>query len=197
MKQFVIKARRAPTNPKDLKSALGGDRHLESLIHSVLSAFFLAQDLRRDVVTHLVFESTADFSRVITFDSSEELSFAGFSEHSILNEFEDALKIGQKISKGMKVKVKEGIYISGISFEELIKELVTTSPCYLLDRKGDDVRESRLGNDCAIILTDHTPLPDKQKKYLKRLGVKKISLGPKILFAAHCISIIHNELDRY
>jgi len=33
-------------------------------------------------------------------------------------------------------------------------------------------------------------------KYLDRLGATPISLGPRTLFASHCIVLVHNELDR-
>jgi tRNA (pseudouridine54-N1)-methyltransferase len=31
---------------------------------------------------------------------------------------------------------------------------------------------------------------------MKRLGATPLSVGPKLLFAAQCIVLIHNELDR-
>ena len=39
-------------------------------------------------------------------------------------------------------------------------------------------------------------MPKKTEKLLERIGAKKIKLGPKMLFASHCIVIVHNELDR-
>ncbi|NMV94424.1 tRNA (pseudouridine(54)-N(1))-methyltransferase TrmY, partial [Vibrio cholerae] len=49
-------------------------------------------------------------------------------------------------------------------------------------------------NPC-FILTDHIPMPKKSGNSMKRLGVEKISLGPKMLFASQCVTLIHNEID--
>ena len=36
----------------------------------------------------------------------------------------------------------------------------------------------------------------KTDKFLLRLGAEPISVGPKMLFASQCITLVHNELDR-
>ena len=38
-------------------------------------------------------------------------------------------------------------------------------------------------------------MPKKVWPSLERLGAKKISLGPTMLFAAHCVVLIHHALD--
>jgi tRNA (pseudouridine54-N1)-methyltransferase len=66
----------------------------------------------------------------------------------------------------------------------------------MLDRKGDDIRQTAMPADPVFLLTDHIPMPKKTFKSLARQGVEKLSLGPVMLHASQCISIIHNELDR-
>ena len=50
-------------------------------------------------------------------------------------------------------------------------------------------------NPC-FLLTDHIPMPKKTFNSLERLGTKKISLGPKMLFASQCVVLIHHALDQ-
>ena len=66
----------------------------------------------------------------------------------------------------------------------------------LLDPKGDDIRTVDIPVDAVFLLTDHIPMPKKNFKAMVLQGVKKISLGPVMLHASQCISIIQNELDR-
>ena len=50
--------------------------------------------------------------------------------------------------------------------------------------------------DAVFLLTDHIPMPRKTFKSMQRQGVSRIALGPVMLQASQCISIIQNELDR-
>ena len=94
------------------------------------------------------------------------------------------------------MEVEPGILLHKISFEALVKGLSREMPIYILDKKGEDIRAAEFVGDCAFIFTDHIPMQKKTLSLLKRLGVRGLSLGPKVLFAAHCITLVHNELDR-
>ena len=39
-------------------------------------------------------------------------------------------------------------------------------------------------------------MPRKTFNSLERLGAKKITLGPRMLFASQCVVLIHHELDQ-
>jgi tRNA (pseudouridine54-N1)-methyltransferase len=56
-------------------------------------------------------------------------------------------------------------------------------------------REQAFGPNPCFILTDHIPMPPKTLLGLERLGAKKLSLGPRMLFASQCVVLIHHELD--
>ncbi len=196
MRIFILKARKGPAAAERIKSSIGEGSHLEVVIHSVLNAFFLSNDLRTDVIFHVVLESTEDFSRIITFDSREHLSFAGFHEEAITRLIESALEQSRDLGKDCSKPVCPGVSVSAGSFEKLVKGISEQYPLYLLDRKGEDVRSCSFGENSAFVFTDHIPMPKKLQKYLQRLGARKIRLGPKMLFAAHCVVLIQNELDR-
>ena len=59
----------------------------------------------------------------------------------------------------------------------------------------DQTREQAFGPNPCFILTDHIPMPPKTLLGLVRLGAKKLSLGPRMLFASQCVVLIHHELD--
>ncbi|MBT2980036.1 tRNA (pseudouridine(54)-N(1))-methyltransferase TrmY, partial [Vibrio anguillarum] len=82
-----------------------------------------------------------------------------------------------------------------ISFEKLVQRLSESYHLYLLDKKGESVREHQFSDDSCFLLTDHIPMPKKSWNSLKRLNTQKISLGPRMLFASQCIVLIQNELD--
>ena len=65
-----------------------------------------------------------------------------------------------------------------------------------MDRKGTPIEEQDFGDNPCFLLTDHIPMPKKTFNSLERLGTKKISLGPKMLFASQCVVLIHHALDR-
>ena len=48
----------------------------------------------------------------------------------------------------------------------------------------------------CFLLTDHIPMPRKVLPSLERMGAKKISLGPTMLFASQCVVLIHHALDQ-
>ena len=80
-------------------------------------------------------------------------------------------------------------------FERLLQTRAPQSLFYL-DRKGADIRCVDFGEDPSFIFTDFLSMPKKSDRYLRRLGATPVSLGPRLLFASHCIVLVHNEPDR-
>ncbi|MEM5805493.1 MAG: hypothetical protein QW156_03190 [Candidatus Aenigmatarchaeota archaeon] len=58
------------------------------------------------------------------------------------------------------------------------------------------MRKVEFNENVCFILGDHLGLNRNEEKFLKRVGVKKISLGKIEYLASHCITIVHYELDR-
>lgn len=195
MRAFVMRARSASTDSKQLLSAVGQEAHSEILAHTLMNAIFVAQSHRDDVIIHLVLESTRDFSRVITFDSSELRHIGGFHEQALLEKIARGLDISRGMTKEESRAVEPGIRVRTISFEKLVQELAQHWQLFVMDKKGASIREQELPENPCFILTDHIPMPRKSFGSLERLGAQKISLGPKMLFASQCVVLIHNELD--
>ncbi|PFG58709.1 tRNA (pseudouridine54-N1)-methyltransferase [Vibrio sp. ES.051] len=195
MRSFVLRARAAPTTSKALLEGVGNEAHTEILAHTMMNTMFVAQSHREGVVVHLVLESTKDYSRTITIHSNDITNIGGFHESTLVATVARALDASVGMGKEELRKVEPGITVRTISFERLVQELAEDHQLYMLDKKGEFVRDAEIATNPCFLLTDHIPMPKKSFNSLKRLGTEKISLGPKMLFASQCVVLIHNELD--
>ncbi|MCK4516699.1 MAG: hypothetical protein KAU31_15670 [Spirochaetaceae bacterium] len=196
MRVFILRARKGPTSPAAVGKAMGYPDHFEVIAHSVVSALMISKHTRDDVVFHVVLEGSPVPPVTVTFDAASIGSLGGFDEATIAGVFRRILRPAADLTKNERLEVEPGISLHKISFEALIKGLSGKMPIYLLDKKGEDIRSAEFAGDCAFIFTDHIPMQKKTLSLLKRLGVQGLRLGPKVLFAAHCITLVHNELDR-
>lgn len=197
MRVFVIRARAAPTDSQQLLAAVGQGAHTEILAHTLMNSIFVAQSHRPDVIVYLVLESTQDYSRTICFNAAELGEMGGFHERALLDKIAQALDVSKGMGKEERREVALGISVRTISFEKLVPELAEQHQLFVMDKKGTPIREQHFGASPCFLLTDHIPMPKKSFNSLKRLGVEKISVGPKMLFASQCVVLIHNELDLY
>jgi tRNA (pseudouridine54-N1)-methyltransferase len=195
MRAFVVRARSAPTDSRQLLASVGGEAHSEILAHTLMNAIFVAQSHRDDVTVHLVLESTRDFSRTISFTASQLGATGGFHEQALLDKIAGALDISQGMAKEQTRTVAAGIDVRTLSFEKLVQELAEHYQLFVMDRKGTPIRQHPLADNPCFLLTDHIPMPKKSLGGLKRLGAQSISLGPRMLFASQCVVLIHSELD--
>ena len=195
VRAFVLRARAAPTDSRQLLAAVGHGSHSEVLAHTLMNVIFVAQSHRSDVVVFLVLESTRDFSRTIRFDGAKIAAMGGFHEQALLAKVALALDASVGMGKDEERPVESGISVRTTSFERLVVELARDFQLYMLDKKGSSIRQQQFEENACFLLTDHIPMPRKSFNSLKRLGAKFISLGPRMLFASQCVVLIHNELD--
>ncbi|MBS0571213.1 MAG: tRNA (pseudouridine(54)-N(1))-methyltransferase TrmY [Proteobacteria bacterium] len=193
---FVLRARSAPTDSRQLLASVGKDAHAEILAHTLMNAIFVAQSHRPDVVVHLVLESTPDYSRTITFNSKAMRDIGGFHEQALLGKIARALDASRGMGKDESRTVEPGISVRTIGFEKLVQELARDHGLFVMDPKGASIRGKAIAGNPCFILTDHLPMPKKSLNTLERLSAEAISLGPKMLFASQCVLLIHNELDQ-
>lgn len=196
MRTFVLRARAAPTDSRALLDSVGGAAHTEILAHTLMNAIFVAQSHRQDVIVHMVLESTRDFSRSIRFDANAMTGIGGFDERNLLGKIARALDASAGMGKEDTRPVEPGVEVRTISFERLVKELSADHQLYIMDPKGTPIGEQAFGANPCFLLTDHIPMPKKAVPGLERMGAKKISLGPTMLFASQCVVLIHHALDQ-
>lgn len=196
MRTFVLRARAAPTDSRKLLASIGQEAHPEILAHTLMNAIFVAQSHRPDVVVHLVLESTQDYSRAIRFEVNAMHDIGGFDERTLLGKIARALDASVGMGKEQERPVESGVAVRTISFERLVQELAVDHQLFVMDRKGTPIDEQAFADNPCFLLTDHIPMPKKTFNSLERLGTRKISLGPKMLFASQCVVLIHHALDR-
>jgi tRNA (pseudouridine54-N1)-methyltransferase len=196
MRTFVIRARKGTTQWEKIRQQMGGKEHFEVVVHTVLNAFFISNDFRKNVEVYIVLDSSEDFPRTIKLSAAEGLSLSGFHETAVLDLIERVLKESGHLRKDETQFVAPGVQISGFGFEKLIAHLLQTQPVYLLQPKGVDIRTSVIADNPVFILSDHIPLPPKNIKSLKHKGLQTLSLGKKMLFASQCVVLINDQLDR-
>ncbi|MDD4877815.1 MAG: tRNA (pseudouridine(54)-N(1))-methyltransferase TrmY [Candidatus Nanoarchaeia archaeon] len=209
MREFILRARTAKTGDFDINDLPSAGR-MDIVCNSVSNALNIANKLREDTVMHVVLEGSPEPPKIISFHGDsikgmlwDEKSIAEHIRNALLKSKGQSMK--KEISKGhchsvpgpSTLKVAEGLFVEKKSFEALVKEKVKEGKQVVyLHQDGKDIRETELKKDIVVVFGDYIGMPRATEGLLDRLGAERISLGPKMLFAAHCILIVHNELDR-
>ncbi len=199
MKHFIYfsgKARTSGNFPLDNLMKAG---RMDIVIHVVIASFFLSRSVRENVKLHLVFYGAPDPPKHIEIMLKQRRGIPK-EEASLDISKKDVAglikRILYKYKPNKKTEVFPGCFIEKKSFLNVIEELRKQGKeIFILDKKGEDIRKSKIADNSAFILGDHDGLPKKELKRLKKTA-KFISLGPKTYFASQVVAIIHNELDR-
>lgn len=198
MRTFIIRARKGSTNWQNLSTSIGTPAHFEVIAHSVMNAFFVANDFRKEVTVFVILDSSEDFPRTVKLTGSEGLSFAGFNEKAILSVFVNALSKTTLLQKNEMIEIEKGVTVIGYGFEKCVQQLMEEGKrIYFLDPKGIPVDEVGLESNPVFILSDHLAMPKNLIKSFTRKGAKALSLGKKMLFASQCVVILNYELDQF
>lgn len=193
MREFILRARTAKTGDFDV-SNLPAEGRMDIVCSSVSNALNIANELRKDAVMHVVLEGSPEPPKIISFHGDSVKGML-WDEKSIAESIRKAL-IKSKGQNG-KIKASEGLFVEKKSFEALVKEkLKEGKQVIYLHQKGKDIREAELKKDIVVVFGDYIGMPRATEGLLDRLGAERVSLGPEMLFAAHCIILVHNELDR-
>jgi len=189
MREFIYFSRDARTsgNFQDLMKA----GRMDIACHTIIAAFFLSHNLREDVKLHLIFYGPPDPPKHLEIISSERL-------HEFLSKKDVAGLIKRmlfKYKKGKKTEPFPSCFIEKKSLLNLIEELKKEGKeIYILDKKGNSLRNQKLSNKSVFLLGDHKGIPQKEKKRISKIA-EKVSIGPNMYFASHTLTILQNELD--
>jgi tRNA (pseudouridine54-N1)-methyltransferase len=113
-------------------------------------------------------------------------------ERSTAALLKNALSI--RLPKGLEKEASEGIYVSRLDLEGVLSKVGREGAVYLHER-GEDLRGCKAElRDMTFVLGDDQGLTPDEEGALE--GLARISLGPQVLHAHHCITLLHNELDR-
>jgi len=191
MAEFIYYSKSAVTAGNFIKDNLMEAGRLDIAINVLISAFFLSHDIRKDVKMHLIFDGPPNAPLHILMQYDAELPI---SKKDVAGLIKRILFKSPK-EKGKIVNPVPGCFVEKKSFEALVEELAESGKnVFLLDKKGEDIRNLKLKGDEVFILGDQDGFPDDKRHILKRID--KITVSPKMLFASQVLTIVHNELDR-
>ncbi len=189
---FSAKARTTGNFGDDLMKA----GRMDIACQIVIMAFFMSNQMRNNVKLHLIFNGPPDPTKHIEMFPGKSLGED--SEHDISKKDVAGLikKLLYKYKQGQKNEVMPGYWIEKKNFVKVIEELGKESPVFILDKKGEDIRNIEIGENPVFILGDQEGIPKHEMKNLKKLNIKKVSVGDKMYFASQALTIVQNELDR-
>jgi len=189
MRTFIYFSGRARTsgNWDDLMQAGRMDIVCNVIIHT----FFISNAMREDVKLHLIFYGQPDPPKHIEIISNRETPLSKKDIAGLIK------RILYKYKPGRKIEVFPGCFVEKKNLFQLIEELKNDGKeIYILDKKGEDIREIREElKDAVFLLGDQEGLPRKELKRLES-EAKSISIGKKTYFSSQVITILNNELDR-
>lgn len=170
--------------------------------HVLINAFFLSHKLRENTRLHMIFYGPPDppkhlemFPKKVVENTGKQ---AGKEAIDISKKDVAGLikRMLYKYKPGIKYEVAPGYYIEKKSLFAVIEELKEEGKqIFILDKKGEDIRDVKIGKNPVFILGDHEGLPGKELKRLKKMCTPA-SVGNTVYFASQVITIVSNELDR-
>ncbi|MEA1984800.1 MAG: tRNA (pseudouridine(54)-N(1))-methyltransferase TrmY [Euryarchaeota archaeon] len=196
MRHFLIIAHKAlTTGDFSLNDMPGSAGRMDILCRCVNTSLFLSHDMRRDVQVHLVLLGDPDPGKIVRFDG-ETLRYLSPDERSSGSLIKKAL---QKTAGDMEVRSTPGVFIRRGGLDTLLSEFKEQGITLIYLREdGDDIRTIKEPLDNAVfILGDHVGVTDEEEDLIMAAGAKLLSVGPLSLHSDHCITILHNEIDRF
>lgn len=192
MRRFIVTGHRAITSADfKLDDLCGSTGRLDILLRCVNSAFFLSHGIRKDVEIQLMLLGQPNPPKTVRIDGSE-VKYLNPDERSTAALIRNAL-----LQKGEgERKCSPGIYVSARSYREILSNVSKESKMYYLREDGEDIRTVEFGSDSTFVMGDDQDLTKAEEEILMAYEPKKISLGPISYHADHCITLVHNELDR-
>ncbi len=194
MIRFLVIGHRAHTTADfKLEDICGGAGRLDILCRCVNSAFFLSHDLRKDVELYLVLEGGEDAPKTVRF-KGDELRYLNPDERSTASLIRNALIKSE--GKDGEVRSTPGVYISRMSFADVLESLKDECTFVYMREDGQDVREYEFPDEPCFIMGDDRDPDEEEDQLIAAVGADRICLGPVSLHANHCMVIVHNEMDR-
>ena len=193
MRYFVIVGHKAVTTGDfKLDDIAGGAGRLDILVRCVNSAFFLSHDIRKDTELFLVLQGGDDPPKTVRF-AGAELRYLNPDERSTSSLIRNAL---MKKMEGEEIRSSPGIYVSRMSFADVVSALSEKGKLVYLKEDGTEFRGSGIPENPVFIISDNKDLSDEEERIISEQNPDKVSIGPYSLHADHCIIIVHNEMDR-
>jgi tRNA (pseudouridine54-N1)-methyltransferase len=198
MREFVYYSENAPTTGNFNTENLMKAGRIDIACNVVIMSLFVSHFMRDDVKLHMVFDGPPDKPKHLEIFPSNNLDNVenkiDISKKDIAGLIKRML---YKYKKGEKREISSGYSIEKKSLLQVIEELQNQGKTiYVLDKKGEDIRNIEINGKEVFILGDQDGIPKLEMKKLKNMEIKKVSVGPQMYFASQVVVILNNEIDR-
>lgn len=188
MRRFIVVGHDAPTDGSfSLKDLAGGAGRLDLLVRCVTAAFLLSHGIRTDTVLDLCLLGPQRPPKAL------RLSGAAL-RHLHPDERSTAALLRKALERNREGPASPGIEVTFRGLETLLREI--PGPLLYLREDGEDLREAPLPDDSTFLLSDHRDLSPAEEERVLTSRPTVVRVGPRALHADHCITLVHNELDR-
>lgn len=196
MRRFLLLAHRVPTGGQfTLNDLAGGGGRVDEVARSVSTAFTLSNDLRTDTeLTILFLNERPPGPRRIHLTGSR-LRHLNPDERSTAALLKNALV--RAITAEHDVESSPGLVVGRAEPAAEIAAFGRLPGAFWLTEDGSPIGALRTaGTGFAAILSDPENPSEAERTQLERLGIPKVSMGPRSLRTSQCIDVVHNEFDR-
>jgi tRNA pseudouridine-54 N-methylase len=185
MREFVYYSAKAKTSGNFGDDLMKAGR-MDIVCNVIIQAFFLSNRTREDMHLHLIFDGQPNPPMHLEIISNPDLPISKKDVAGLIK------RMLYKCNDKKKTEVFPGCFIEKKSFSALMKEFEAEGKSiYILDAKGEKLREVKDLSKSVFVIGDHEGLPKKETQRFK----KRISIGKPTYFASQTFVIIHNELD--
>ncbi len=195
MREFVYFSNKARTSGNFPIDRLMDAGRMDIAVHVLINAFFLSHNIRENTKLHLLFNGPPNPPQhIILFPNGERTSGKiTLSKKDVANLIKKMLYKGKN---DKRIVVEQGYEIEKKSLFKVLDELAKDgSEIYILDKKGEDIRNFKFKENSVFVLADQEGFNKKEIKKLKDFGTP-VSVGNKTYFASQVVTIVNNELDR-
>lgn len=195
MRRILLLAHRVPPSGSfTLNDLAGGAGRMDEVARVVSTAFTLSNDLRRDTeVTVLFVRDPPPAARRIHLVGSR-LRHLNPDERSTAALLKNALV--RSIPLLGEVESSPGLLVGPVDPAAELERFARLPQAFWLSEDGSPVRDAPLFSaGFTAILSDPTdPLP-QERALLERVGLPRVSLGPRSMRSSQCVDLLHQEAD--
>ncbi len=197
MRTFIIKANRAHTRADfSLKDLPGTSGRIDLLCRFLNSAFLLSHGFRKNVRVWLSLYGPPSPPKAIRFDGQRmKPKTLNPDELSTAKLIIKALRAGENLREpGKELEVLPGIYVSNLTFEDIVRRTLRSSALYYLHEGGKPIEKVHFPANVAFVLGDHEGLSREDEAFLAGIA-EKVSVGKKSYLASHVVAYVNIHLD--
>jgi len=196
LRTFIVKASKAKTSPDfKLNDLPGTSGRIDVLCRALNSAFLLSHGFRKNVRVWLLLYGPPNPPKAIRFEGARLRVRLNPDERSTAKLIMRALEAGKKLREpGKELEVFPGLYVSNLTFEDVVRRTLKNSELYYLHEDGRPIEEFSFGKNVAFVLGDHEGLPGEDEAFLEGVA-EKISVGRKSYLTSHVIAYVNIFLD--